>query len=67
MIEYENLQKLNAPFKEAYVEQFKKVNESGWYILGNEVRKFESDFASFCQTQYCAGVANGLDALIVSL
>jgi len=67
MIEYENLQKLNAPFKEAYVEQFKKVNESGWYILGNEVRKFESDFASFCQTQYCAGVANGLDSLIVSL
>lgn len=67
MIEYENLRKLNAPFMESYVEQFKKVNESGWYILGNEVRKFETDFASYCHTSYCAGVANGLDALIISL
>lgn len=67
MIEYENLQKLNAPFVEAYLEQFKKVNESGWYVLGNEVQKFENDFASFCQTPYCVGVANGLDALIISL
>lgn len=67
MIEYENLRKLNAPFMESYVEQFKKVNETGWYILGNEVRKFESDFASFCQIPHCAGVANGLDALIISL
>ena len=67
MIEYENLHKLNAPFMEAFVDGFKKVNESGWYILGNEVRKFESDFASYCQTLYCAGVANGLDALIISI
>lgn len=67
MIEYENLHKLNASFMDAYEEQFRKVNESGWYILGKEVLKFEADFASFCQTSFCVGVANGLDALIISL
>lgn len=67
MIEYENLHKLNAPFTESYLEQFKRVNESGWYILGNQVRQFESDFAAFNHAPFCVGVANGLDALIIAL
>lgn len=36
---------------------------SGWYILGEQVKAFESEFASYCGTTYCLGVANGLDAL----
>src|SRR5690606_14333934 len=36
---------------------------SGYYILGSEVEQFESDFANYCGTKYCIGVANGLDAL----
>jgi dTDP-4-amino-4,6-dideoxygalactose transaminase len=40
-----------------------RVIESGWYILGKEVLEFEAEFARFCQTQYCIGVGNGLDAL----
>src|SRR5690606_39721737 len=33
--------------------------------LGNEVKQFESEFASYCGTKHCIGVANGLDALIL--
>lgn len=39
----------------------------GWYILGNKVKKFEEDFAKYCETNHCIGVANGLDALILIL
>jgi dTDP-4-amino-4,6-dideoxygalactose transaminase len=36
---------------------------SGWYILGQEVEAFESEFATYCETSYCIGVGNGLEAL----
>lgn len=42
---------------------FKRVLESGRYILGAEVEKFEAAFAAYCGTRHCIGVANGLDAL----
>lgn len=44
-----------------------RVLDSGWYILGPEVDGFEADFAAFCDAQEAIGVANGLDALILSL
>ena len=40
---------------------------SGWYILGERVKQFEQEFANYCGTRYCIGVANGLDALILIL
>lgn len=40
-----------------------RVIDSGWYVLGNEVEQFESEFAKYCGTKYCIGVGNGLDAL----
>ena len=68
---------MNIPFlnlKAAYQElqaeldaACKKVMESGWYILGDEVEQFESEFASYCQAKHCIGVGNGLDALILIL
>jgi len=67
VIEYENLKELNRPFFEAYRENFNKTLESGWFILGNEVASFEKEFAAYCGVQHCAGVANGLDALIIAL
>ncbi len=42
---------------------FRRVLESGWYILGREVEAFEEEFAAYCGTRYCVGVGNGLDAL----
>ncbi len=44
-----------------------RVLESGWYLLGEELDAFEREFASFVQAQRCVGVANGLDALVLSL
>lgn len=45
----------------------KRTLESGCYILGPEVEAFESEFASYSDANYAVGVANGLDALILSL
>lgn len=42
---------------------FRRVVESGWYILGQEVEAFEAEFAAYCGTRHCIGVGNGLDAL----
>ncbi len=67
MIEYENLNNLNKSLFEEYKTAFNEVLESGWYILGNKVKEFEKQFAAYCQTNYCIGVANGLDALNLSL
>jgi dTDP-4-amino-4,6-dideoxygalactose transaminase len=67
MLDYENLGKLNFPFIEKYKLKFKVFLESGWYILGQELTQFEEKFATYCGAKYCAGVANGLDALTLAL
>jgi dTDP-4-amino-4,6-dideoxygalactose transaminase len=45
----------------------KEFFSKGWYILGDEVKGFEHDFANYTGTSHCVGVANGLDALILAL
>lgn len=66
-IEYENLQKLNFEFEIKFKEKLDKFFDRGWYILGNEVKDFEENFAAYCGAKYCIGVANGLDAMILGL
>ncbi len=46
---------------------YKRVMESGWYILGDEVAQFEAEFASYCDVKYAVGLGSGLDALILPL
>jgi len=68
---------MNIPFldlKATYLElqqeidaAIKRVLDSGWYILGEEVDAFEQEFAAYCEAQHCVGVANGLDALHLAL
>lgn len=43
-----------------------EVLRSGWYILGNEVKEFEKEWANYIGTKYCVGLASGLDALWIS-
>lgn len=45
----------------------RRVMESGWYILGEEVEAFEREFAAYCGAKHCVGVGNGLEALILIL
>ncbi|MGH9425719.1 MAG: DegT/DnrJ/EryC1/StrS family aminotransferase, partial [Terriglobia bacterium] len=42
---------------------YQRVMNSGWYILGEEVAAFEKEFAEYCGTKHCVGIANGLEAL----
>ena len=44
-----------------------RVLDSGWYILGAELDSFEAEYASYTESKYCVGVANGLDALHIGL
>ena len=67
IIEYENLQKLNLKFEMDFQIKFKQFLEKGWYILGNEEKEFEKNFADYCGAKFCIGVANGLDALELGL
>ena len=67
MIEYENLRKVNEPFFEAFRAVFNETLESGWYVLGEHVERFEREFADYCGVAHCIGVASGLDALVLSL
>jgi dTDP-4-amino-4,6-dideoxygalactose transaminase len=67
MIEYENLGRVNEPYFNEYSKAFNDLLRSGWYILGNSVKHFEQEFAAYCGTTFSCGVANGLDALILSL
>ena len=45
----------------------KRVLNSHWYVLGNEVAEFEREFADYCGTAHCIGVGNGTDALELGL
>src|SRR5690554_4427640 len=65
MIKFLDLQKINKPYESAFQQKFQQVLDSGWYILGNEVRAFEKEFSDYCGAKHCIGVANGLDALIL--
>lgn len=67
MIEYENLQRVNAELAPELTAAFQRVVDRGWYILGREVLAFEEEFARYVGAPHCIGVANGLDALILSL
>ncbi len=62
-IKFLDLKKLNTPYEKDFKLQFDSFLESGYYILGNSVSKFELEFATYCDTKYCIGTGNGLDAL----
>lgn len=63
MIPFLDLKKINEQYSTELKEACARVIDSGWYIQGDELRLFESEFATFCGTRHCIGVANGLDAI----
>ena len=65
MIRFLDLNKINKPYEAVFQEKLQSVMNSGWYILGNEVKNFEENFANYCKTKHCIGVGNGLDALVL--
>lgn len=63
MIPFLDLHTVNLPYEAAFRDRMQRFLDKGWYILGEEVAAFETEFAAYCGTQYAIGVANGLDAL----
>ena len=63
MIKFLDLQKINAQYADEIKEAANRVIDSGWYLLGNEVKTFETNYAKYIGTKHCISVANGLDAL----
>jgi len=61
------LKAINDQYALAIEQGIDRVLSSGWYLLGNEVKSFEANFANYCGVKHCIGVANGLDALILIL
>lgn len=66
-ISFLDLAEINKQYQIEIQKTINTVLENGWYILGQELQSFEKEFAAYCETKYCIGVANGLDALILIL
>lgn len=58
-----SLKDITAKYADELHETVLRVTDSGWYLQGNENKKFEEDYARYIGTKYCVGVANGLQAL----
>lgn len=65
MIPFLDLKNINQQYQNELKKACARVIDSGWYITGNELTQFESEFAEYCGTKHAIGVANGLDALIL--
>lgn len=53
-------------YQKEFEDKALEVLRSGWYVLGKEVSSFEEEFASYIGTEYCVGLASGLDALWIA-
>ena len=62
-IPFLDLKALYLEIKDELDAAYRRVLESGWYILGQEVEAFEKEFAQYCGVKHCIGVGNGLEAL----
>lgn len=67
MISFLDLKAVNNRMKTELVEACERVIDSGWYIMGNELVTFETNFSEYCHVKHTVGVANGLDALTITL
>ena len=67
MIPFLDLQQVNARYADALAEVTRRVIDRGWYLQGEEVQRFETDYAQYIGTRHCVSCASGLDALILML
>ena len=67
MSNFLDLKAINSQYRAELIEAATRVIDSGWYICGNELTQFEKQFSQYCNTKYCIGVANGLEALVLTL
>lgn len=61
-----NLKRGFEQYQEEFEQKAMDVLRSGWYVLGNEVKEFEKEFAAYTGAKHCVGLASGLDALWIA-
>lgn len=66
-IPFATFQTMHNDIRKSLDSAYKKVIESNYFIQGEECKNFEREFAEYCETKYCIGVGNGLDALFLIL
>ncbi len=62
-----DLKSINDKYETGIEDSIKRVLDSGWYLLGKEVERFEAEFSRYIGVDHTVGVANGLDALRIIL
>jgi dTDP-4-amino-4,6-dideoxygalactose transaminase len=62
-----DLGRLHQSIREPLDAAYRRVVDSGWFIMGPELEAFEAEFAHYCEVEHCIGVGNGLEALHVLL
>ena len=67
MIQFLDFGAMHAELRPRLDSAYARVVDSNWLILGNEVKAFEHEFAAYCGAKHSIGVANGLDALFITL
>ena len=63
MIKFLDLQKINAQYSDELKQAAAEVIDSGWYLLGERVKRFETNLANYIGVKHAIGVGNGLDSL----
>ncbi len=66
-IPFLDLKLINQPFLETLHNSASKTINSGWYLVGENEKIFEANFANYIGSKHCIGVSNGLDALTLIL
>ncbi|MBU2699050.1 dTDP-4-amino-4 [Sporomusaceae bacterium BoRhaA] len=66
-IPFVSFEPMHKEIENEILSKFKEVYKKNWFIQGEEVEKFEEEFAEFCEAKYCIGCGNGLDALYLIL
>ena len=66
-VPFMSFSKMHDELRSEFQDAFDQVLDSNYFILGKQLEKFESEYATFNNTRYAIGVGNGLDALVLSL
>lgn len=66
-IPFVSFETMHNEIEDEILNKFKEVYKKNWFIQGEEVKRFEEEFADFCNSKYCIGCGNGLDALYLIL
>ena len=67
IVPFLDIRRLHQDIREELDESYRTVMDSGCYILGDQLRAFEDEFAQYCRAPHCVGIGNGLEALTLVL